>query len=216
MRRMAGSSGGLAATLRQATKSLHVEAERAGVMQPLLQGRLSLADYRRLLRNLRAIYAALEPALQRHREHACIKPVFFPDLFRSHALAADLIALGDAMDDPEAGLAPAAIAYGQRLRELDADDPALLAAHAYVRYLGDLSGGQVLARIVARSYGLQGEGGTGFYAFGPPQTVSAQAAALRSGLDAIPADRQGQERIVREAQRAFGLHRQLFEQLAAA
>ena len=58
--------------------------------------------------------------------------------------------------------------YTSRLRALaSARDPAPLLAHAYVRYLGDLSGGQVIRRRVARAYGLEDDGGAGvsFYEF---------------------------------------------------
>ncbi len=208
---------GLASALRQDTKPLHAQAERSGVMRDLLQGRLGLVEYCRLLRNLRALYAVLEPALLRHCDHPCVAPVYFPALFREAALTADLKSLGDAdAANDEAALAAATLIYRQRLQELDAHDPALLVAHAYARYLGDLSGGQILARIVARSYGLVGDAGTRFYDFGPADTVLAQAKALRLGLDAVPVDAADGRRIVGEAQHAFSLHGQLFEQLAAA
>jgi heme oxygenase len=58
--------------------------------------------------------------------------------------------------------------YIQHLQELsEAVDPSPLLAHAYVRYLGDLSGGQVIRRRVAKAYGLEADGGSGlrFYDF---------------------------------------------------
>lgn len=64
-------------------------------------------------------------------------------------------------------------AYVTRIAQLaSSDEPAPLLAHAYVRYLGDLSGGQVIRRRVAKSYGLDVDGdgdgrGTEFYAFKP-------------------------------------------------
>lgn len=41
----------------------------------------------------------------------------------------------------------------------------LLLAHAYVRYLGDLSGGQIIGGRIRRAYKLQSEKGTAFYSF---------------------------------------------------
>jgi len=38
-------------------------------------------------------------------------------------------------------------------------------AHAYVRYLGDLSGGQFIAKRIRKSYELEGWNGTKFYWF---------------------------------------------------
>jgi heme oxygenase (biliverdin-producing, ferredoxin) len=60
------------------------------------------------------------------------------------------------------------IEYIARLQELsDSADPSLLLAHAYVRYLGDLSGGQVIRRRLAKAYNIDVDGGEGvmFYNF---------------------------------------------------
>jgi hypothetical protein len=61
-------------------------------------------------------------------------------------------------------------AYTSRLRTLADTQPALLLAHSYVRYLGDLSGGQFIKRRIAKAYGLdvEAESGSGveFYSFG--------------------------------------------------
>jgi heme oxygenase (biliverdin-producing, ferredoxin) len=62
---------------------------------------------------------------------------------------------------------PALTAYVARLRELaDSEDPSPLLAHAYVRYLGDLSGGQTIKHTLARAYDLDSPGlGLSFYEF---------------------------------------------------
>lgn len=60
------------------------------------------------------------------------------------------------------------IAYTEHLQILsDSADPSLLLAHAYVRYLGDLSGGQTIRRQVAKAYAIDAEDGSGvkFYEF---------------------------------------------------
>ena len=56
----------------------------------------------------------------------------------------------------------------QRIEDIaNSANPAPLLAHAYVRYLGDLSGGQTIRHILAKAYGLDEAAGTGvsFYAF---------------------------------------------------
>jgi heme oxygenase (biliverdin-producing, ferredoxin) len=58
--------------------------------------------------------------------------------------------------------------YVNRIHELsDSEDPSSLLAHAYVRYLGDLSGGQTIRHTIAKAYGLDEASGQGlsFYAF---------------------------------------------------
>ena len=57
---------GLAARLKTETQGLHTLAERSGIMADLVRGRISLDRYCALLRNLQALYAALEAGLDQH------------------------------------------------------------------------------------------------------------------------------------------------------
>ena len=139
----------LADRLRHETRSLHTAAERSAFMGALLRGQVDRAGYVALLRNLSAIYEALEPALARHAAHPLIAPVHAPALCRAAALAQDLAVLHGPHGVDELPLAPVTPLYVARLRTLDAEQPGLLLAHAYVRYLGDLSGGQMLRRVAS-------------------------------------------------------------------
>jgi heme oxygenase len=204
----------LAQALREGTHALHREVERTPFMQALLRGRVERARYVLLLHNLLAIYTALEGALARHDAHAGLAPLRLDGLPRAAPLAEDLLYLQGARAPEPLAVLPAARQYVERLLELERDDPALLAAHAYVRYLGDLSGGQALQRVVARALGLDGSPGTRFYAFGTPEAVAALARRFRLGLDSIAPDAQAAQRLVAEARRGFALHRRLFEQIA--
>jgi heme oxygenase len=60
------------------------------------------------------------------------------------------------------------VEYTMRLQELsESSDPTRLLAHAYVRYLGDMSGGQFIRRRIAKAYDLDVDRGDGirFYDF---------------------------------------------------
>jgi heme oxygenase (biliverdin-producing, ferredoxin) len=204
----------LAARLRSATHALHTQVERSGLMASLLRGRLSRAGYVLMLRNLQALYAAMETGLQRHDGDPALKVLNCGPLFRADAMSRDLLVLHGPGWAAELPLAPAAQAYVDRLNVLSATWPAGLAAHAYVRYLGDLSGGQALKRIVSTHYAPGAGDGTAFYDFGPPAEVARQATALRTALDGIAHDEDSADRLVAEACEAFAAHGQLFEQLA--
>lgn len=201
--------------LKAATAAEHRRVERSGVMAGLLRGSIERGAYLALLRNLHAIYAALEPALVRHAANAIVGPVVMPELFRGDALERDLVALQREDDPPAAALQPATAAYVERLREIDTTCPELLVAHAYVRYLGDLSGGQHLRRIVGQALGPAGAAGTGFYDFGDAARVAGLAQRFRTGLLTIGQRAPDTEAIVAEAESAFVRHGQIFEQLAA-
>jgi heme oxygenase len=201
-----------AETLRAGTRRLHAAVERAGIMPSLLRGRLDRVGYCRLLRNLHDIYGSLEPALLRHARQPALAPLLLPEVFRADALADDLRVLHGA-DWQGLPSMPATRIYVERLCRIDREDPPLLLAHAYVRYLGDLSGGRIVGRIVAGSLGLADGQGLRFYDFGGDERAAALAARLRRGIDeacaAAPLDA-----VVAEAQQAFRLHARLFEELA--
>ena len=194
----------LSARLRQATKDLHAAAERAGIMRRLLEGRVGRSEYTGLLASLHPIYVALEDALTGDRVRAT-SPM--PSLHRAHALARDLADYGaDA-----ARAAPLAVDYASHVARLAADDPTLVAAHAYVRYLGDLYGGQILRGIVQRTLDPPAGRGVAFYEFGGAEAVDRAKAMIRGALDALPAHRH--DDVVTEARNAFGRHVALFETL---
>lgn len=206
----------LADRLRTETRALHTAAERSAFMGQLLRGRMERPPYVALLRNLHAVYAALEPALQRHAQNALIAPFVLPGLWRTQAIEHDLYALHGPGWREAIELQAATLAYRQRLVEIDADQPALLLAHAYVRYLGDLSGGQMLRGIVANSLPVPGDGATAFYEFGDAARTRELTQAFRVGLSAITVDATQQDALVDEARLAFQLHQRLFEELALA
>lgn len=202
----------LAARLKEETRGLHTLAERSAFMADMLHGRLSLAGYCALLRNLHALYAALEAALDSHSTDARL---WRPELRRLAALEADLDHLHAGGWRTREPLMPVTVAYVERLAGLARNDPLLLLAHAYLRYLGDLHGGQMLARLARQHFALTGPGGTAFYDFGAPAQVEALKRDFRAGLDALPLTQPQADAFVAEACEAFRLHQQLFDELQA-
>lgn len=211
-----GLTQSLSESLRRDTRDLHTQAERSAFMGRLLRGQMQRPAYVTLLRNLHAIYAALEPALRRHAAHTAIAPLMLPGLWREEPLRRDLDVLHGAGWQAHIPLQEATTAYVVRLLDIEKTNPTLLAAHSYVRYLGDLSGGQMLARIVHESLQLREGEGTAFYDFGDAAQTAGLKTAYRAGLASLQPDAASAQAIVAEAKRAFEMHQALFEQLARA
>lgn len=204
------SGTGLAERLRNATQATHRVAERSGIIRELLRGNVEPHVYCTLLRNLHALYAALEAELDRHAELISLKPVRFPTLFRAAPLAADLVYL-HGTEWASLPVATAMREYVTRIHQLGAERPTTLVAHAYVRYMADLSGGQILGDVVKRALSLQTSSGVTFYRFdGDTMAMKAQ---FRAALDGLPVDADAADAIVMEAQAAFERHVRLFEEL---
>jgi heme oxygenase len=126
------------------------------------------------------------------------------------AIARDLAFLAPA---PPTRLCAATKTYVHRLEDLIASGSPLLLAHAYVRYLGDLHGGQMLRRCVSRVLQSEGQEGLHFYDFGPAERVTQLIIAFRTALDQTPLEPEQTQALVQEARLGFGLHIELFTQL---
>jgi len=207
--------GGLADRLRYATRALHTRAERSGIMRMLLTRRIARDEYCVMLANLHAIYVALEDTLTAHARHPSIAPIADPLVFRSEPIETDLDVLHGSAWSGDISIATAAHEYVARIESIAIADVERLIAHAYVRYLGDLNGGQMLEPIVRDALGLHDASATQFYRFDVPNTA-AYARRYRAVLDCLPVTSTSADAIVDEACWAFEQHVVLFEELATS
>lgn len=197
---------GLSVRLREATAHAHETAEHSPFMEDLLSGRSGPEAFVALTGQLRHVYAALESACRAHADDPRLAPLLDTRLERLGRLDADLAALGRQC--------PVALsATRDYVERVGACDPVRLVAHHYTRYLGDLSGGQVIPTMLRRHYGLD-EGMT-FYRFESVGKVKPYKDAYRDALDALPLTEAETGALVDEAVDAFGLNSALFAQLEA-
>ncbi len=206
----------LSAELRQQTQRVHEQAETEPYVQQLLAGALPLSAYTALVAQNYAIYQALEQAAAGWRDDPVAGPFVLEELTRVPHLQADLAQLlGDGW--PERALAlrvPATEIYVRRLRQVTTARPGAFIAHHYVRYLGDLSGGQVIKANIARIYGEDGHRSTGFYTFAGIDKIKPFRDRYRELLDHAPLTPEQQREVVEEAIAAFELNRAVFADLA--
>jgi heme oxygenase len=205
----------LSLQLRDGTKDAHVRAERSPFMQAFFRGEVSRDGYRELLARLLPVYEALERDPARLASHPALSRIHHPELYRTAALREDLEFYCGPDWRARVRSTPAVQAYVGRLEWLARHWPAGLAAHHYTRYLGDLSGGQMIARVVRKAFANTGSGGVAFYAFPDIPDIPAFKARYRESLDAMPLDEGDAARLVDEANRAFDLNVGLFSELDA-
>ncbi|WP_029291665.1 heme oxygenase (biliverdin-producing) [Cellulomonas sp. HZM] len=201
----------LSLALREGTRAEHESAERTGFVEQLLAGRLDRAAYADLAVQQLAVYTALEAAGARLRERGDDHELVFDELTRVPAIERDLRFLVGDDWAARVRFLPATQAYAERLATCG-DDIALYAAHAYTRYLGDLSGGQIIARMMQRHYGF-GTDGLEFYAFPEIHKLKPFKDVYRERLDALPLDDAQRAAVVEEARVAFRLNQAVFGEL---
>lgn len=202
----------LATLLREGTKKSHSMAENVGFVKCFLKGVVEKNSYRKLVGNLYFVYSAMEAEMDKLRDHPIVSKIYFAELNRKQSLEQDLQFYYGPHWRQEVQLSLAGQAYVDRIHQIAATAPELLVAHSYTRYLGDLSGGQILKKIAQNAMNLH-DSGTAFYEFAEIEDEKAFKNTYRQAMNDLPVDQATAERIVDEANKAFGMNMNLFNEL---
>lgn len=189
------------ATLRESTRDVHERAHSSRYMTALFDGKLSLPQYGRLVAQYRHVYGAIEDAADALAGDPVGGPFVIDELRRRDAIERDLPVLLGEDWARRADPVPATEDYVRRIRTVAATWPGGYVAHHYVRYLGDLAGGQAVRVLLKREYGIEGPGAL-FYRF-DIESVPAFRKRYRALLDEAPWDAEERRRIVTETLVAF-------------
>jgi heme oxygenase len=206
-------SSNLALKLRSGTQQSHTAAENVGLMKCFLKGIVDRDCFAKFLGNLYYIYSELEAALEKHRNHASLSKLYFSELNRKASLEEDLKFYYGEDWKNQIKPSQAAQSYIERIRELSANEPILLLGHTYTRYMGDLSGGQMLQKLVQSALKLPGYQGTSFYNFTQIPDKTAFKEKYRQALNSLRIDDATIEKIVVEANNAFKLNMQMAKEI---
>ncbi len=206
-------SNDLAMKLRVGTQQAHTDSENLGFMKCFVKGVVDRDCFIQLLRNFYFVYSELEAAIEKHKQHPVINLIYFPELNRQSSLEQDMLFYYGNQWHKRITPSPAAQAYIARIQQISTHEPALLLAHSYTRYLGDLSGGQMLQKIAQSALKLSGYEGTSFYNFQQIPDKQAFKGKYRQALDKLSIDDKTTDKIVAEANYAFKLNMQILQEL---
>lgn len=173
--------------LKELTWEHHKNAERQEFVKELMSGDITTKRYATFLFNQHPQYNLLEVLSMLHD---------LLDLRRGPQIHDDYQELWGETNPNQPPLLPVVKDYMDHLMTIK-DDPNKLMAHIYVRHMGDLSGGQMIAKKVP------GEGR--MYKFDQP--VDELKEKIRTRLDDSMAD---------EAKLAFDFATQMFKEMAEA
>ncbi|MEV0095263.1 biliverdin-producing heme oxygenase [Streptomyces sp. NPDC050738] len=202
--------------IRMASHEQHTEAETSTFMSDLLGGALGVDAYTRYTEQLWFVYKALEDAADALADDPVAGPFIQPELLRLAEIERDLAHLKGADWRATLSALPATQAYADRVAECAASWPGGYIAHHYTRYLGDLSGGQIIRDKAEKTWGFARKGdGVRFYVFEQVANPAAFKRGYRELLDAVNADDLEKQRIVDECKRAFALNTGVFRELGS-
>ena len=138
--------------LKELTKEQHTNAERQAFVNVLMSGKINPKFYATYLWNQHKKYDLLEAM-------ATLNGLLddLPDIRRKMKIEADFLELWK--DDEPPVLVPSTEEYIMHMREIMHDADKLM-AHIYVLHMGDLSGGQMIAKRApgeGRMYQFEGD-----------------------------------------------------------
>ena len=205
----------LAGQLREGTKKSHTMAENTGFVACFLKGVVEKTSYRKLIGDLYFVYKAMEEEIDRlvQEDHPVIKHIGFKELFRRQTLEKDLeFYYGNTWLD-QIKISESAQSYVNRIRLVANESPELLVGHHYTRYIGDLSGGQILKKIAKKALNLRGDDGLHFYEFQLIEDEKLFKQSYSEILNKLPIDQKIADNIVDEANEAFAYNMNMFREL---
>ena len=202
-----------AAQIKQGTKESHSAAENTKFVASFLRGVLDPEEYRKLIANFYFVYSAMEEEVEALKDHPVVGKINLPELPRKESLKEDLSYYYGPSWETEIKQSEACVKYVNRIREIAKDDPKLLVGHHYTRYLGDLSGGQILRGIAENSLKPEKGKGLSFYDFSEISDSKNYKKVYRQLLDGLDVGQDDVDNIIREANYAFKLNMFMFEEL---
>ena len=198
--------------LRESSKPQHQEAENSTFIVELMKGQLNVDAYKKYLVNLAWLYLALEEKIQEGEPAPSTEMLWDARLNRLNAISEDLAQLGIENWQETTEPSMAMKSYIDHIKSLNGKSDHKLIAHHYTRYLGDLSGGQAIAALVARHYGISREQ-LNFYSFTEIEDLVRYKEHYREVLDSLQFSEKQINELVEEVQLAFSFNQKVFEDL---
>ena len=202
----------LSLQLKEGTKESHSAAENTKFVAAFLRGVLNPEEYRKLLANFYFVYSAMEEAIS-STEDSKVKAIRSESLERKEAIAKDLKYYYGYNWEETIKPSEPCNTYVYRIKEIAEKDPYLLIAHHYTRYIGDLSGGQILKEITKRVLNPPVGEGLNFYDFPSIPNAKEFKNDYRASLDTLGCDEQQVNALITEANYAFRLNMYMFDEI---
>lgn len=218
-KRMAEVKEPFSKVLRESSWNDHDESEGADFMANIMRGKATLDDYAQLVAQHFFMYEALEDVVDQVAEDSAFKPFHDENLTRRQTLVEDLEQLFGSDWKSQISPVPATVAYAERIREVGTEGwIAGIIAHHYTRYLGDLSGGQMIARRVTGQHGFENGEKTKFYNFAELGSLDDFKNRYREALDKLgeTLNDDDKKRMMDEVRAAYRFNTDVFIDMAKA
>lgn len=203
---------GLALQLDDGTRKSHSMAQNTAFVQGFFKGLSNKTSYSNLLTSLYFVYTTMEEAFEQTTEES-VKLMDDKELRRVDALGVDMEYFYGQGWESKIQPSPAAKKYVDRIEEVARDQPKLLIAHQYTRYLGDLFGGAMMGNMASKSLGLTDGKGSDFYKFDDIEDSTDFITQWYAKLNSLDLTEEEKVAIVDEANLVFAFNVEILQEL---
>ena len=203
---------GLALALDSGTRKSHSVAQNTAFITGFFKGLSTKESYGALLTSLYYVYTAMEESFDETSENN-VRALDDKELRRVKALELDLEYFYGADWRSKLNPTGATKKYVERIQEVASNQPYLLVAHQYTRYLGDLFGGQMMGGMATRSLKLDKGKGVAFYTFDDIPKANEFITEWYKRLNELDLTDAQKEEIVDEANLVFCLNIEILEEI---
>jgi len=189
----------------------HRAAEQAPFIDQLMGGVLTTSAYLDYLKTFLPIYQRMEELFREREKEGVLAYFDHRALDRANYIASDIKVLEDSQDVKPSHSTFSSISRYLESLTMDLTDVQLL-AHHYIRYLGDLSGGQAISRLVARHYQVP-KSALNFYNFDTLGDIVFYKNRYRDLLNLISLTNEKENEFIKEVLKLYELNRDLFLEL---
>lgn len=203
---------GLALLLDDGTRKSHSVAENSAFVTGFFRGIAEKKAFSQLVADLYFVYKAMEEAFAATKDEN-VRAINYPELQRVPSLEKDMDYYFGTNWRTEVEPSPATAKYVAQIEKVARDQPSLLIAHQYTRYLGDLFGGQMMGGMARKSLSLEDGKGTSFYEFEDIPNTKDFITEWYAKLNNLKLTESEKEAIVDEANLVFRLNIELFDEL---
>lgn len=203
---------GLALALDDGTRKSHSVAENTAFVTGFFRGIATKTAFSQLVASLYFVYEAMEQSFDGATDPS-VQALDYSVLRRRAALETDMAYYFGADWREQVRPSAATRKYVERIETVARDDPYLLVAHMYTRYLGDLFGGQMMGGMARRSLQLDAGQGTAFYEFDDVPDAKRFIEEWYAELNRVELTDEQKEAIVDEGNLVFALNIELFDEL---
>lgn len=203
---------GLALALDDGTRKSHSMAENTQFVTGFFKGISTREAFSQLVASLYFVYRSMEEAFDAAQDTK-VKALDYPELRRLKSLEEDMAFYFGENWRSTVKPSKETQEYCDRIAKIAREEPPLLIAHMYTRYLGDLFGGQMMGGMARSSLKLEQNRGTRFYEFDDIPNNKQFIESWYTKLNQLDLSEKQKQEIVDEANVVFTLNIKLFDEL---